>query len=67
MGATVYCFNFLNFSSWFLLLIEVPTGIVLYIVLAKLFKIDSLLYVVNVAKSYLKRNKKVEEKTNDTL
>lgn len=61
MGVSVYCINFLNFSSWLSLLIEVPIGIVIYIGLAKIFKIDSLPYVINVAKSYLKRNKKVEE------
>lgn len=62
MGICVYSLNFLNLPSWLLLIIEIPLGFVIYFELSKVCKVDSLVYVSNVAKSYMKRNKKVEAK-----
>jgi len=55
MGAIVYCVTFLNLNEWLTLLIQVPLGVVIYIVGSKLLRIDSFEYVCNIAKGYLHR------------
>ncbi len=57
MGAIVFCIQFLKLSSLFTLLIQVPLGMIIYIVGSKLFRIDSFEYLVEIAKKFLHKKK----------
>lgn len=46
MGVLVYLVRFLNFSIWSTLIIQVALGVVIYIILAKLFRLDSFSYLL---------------------
>ena len=62
MGAIVYCWNFAGLGTVVTLILQVLTGVVVYIAGAKLFKNDSFEYVLETVKGLVKRKKKVEEK-----
>ncbi|MBE6903287.1 MAG: lipopolysaccharide biosynthesis protein [Ruminococcaceae bacterium] len=53
MGVAVYCVGFLNLGAVITLAIQVPLGAVIYIVLAKLFKLESFEYVLSVVKGFI--------------
>jgi O-antigen/teichoic acid export membrane protein len=55
MCAIILCVGMFNLNSILLLLIQVPTGIVVYILGSILFKIESYSYVLNMLKKFLKR------------
>jgi len=58
MGFVTYSVMFLKLSSVLTLIIQIPLGIVVYICLSKLAKIDSFDYILSMAKEFLnKRNK----------
>lgn len=59
MGALVYSFNYLGFIGWKLLILQVGFGICLYFMLAKVFKIESLNYLVKTALQVLNKRKEV--------
>lgn len=50
MGAAVYIVQYLNIADIYTLLIQIPLGVILYIVLSKIFKIDSFEYVLKIIK-----------------
>lgn len=50
MGCVVYTFKFFNFTVWKTLSLQVITGALVYIGLAKVFKIESFSYLVAVFK-----------------
>ena len=50
MGSIVYLFNFLYLSSWKILVLQVFTGIAIYIGLANVFKIESYSYLISTLK-----------------
>lgn len=58
MGAVVYCVQFLGLASWLTLIIQIVLGIVLYIGLAQLFKLECYMYLKNMIAGYLKKRKK---------
>ena len=58
MGAIVYLVNFMGFNSIITLIIQVPLGIVVYIVGSILTKNDSFLYLMEFVKSIMKKIKK---------
>lgn len=59
MGLIVYCILFLNLSPYLTLLIQVFTGAIVYIGLAKLFKLECYEYLFFTIKEILvKKNKK---------
>lgn len=58
MGAAVYLVNFLPIASWAMLLIQVPLGIFIYILISKLFKIDSFQYTLETVKGFFNKRKK---------
>ena len=62
MGAIVFCISFIPIYYWIQLIIQVPFGVVLYLLLSKVFKIDSYQYVKTIAYGYFKKNK-----TNKTI
>ena len=68
MGGAVYCINFLNLANWLTLLIQIPLGIIIYVLGAWLLKMESFTYCLNMLKGLFSRKKKteaVEVKTNN--
>jgi hypothetical protein len=53
MGVMVYSISLLNISSWQILVLQVMAGIVIYIGLAKMFKIESYNYLVTTIKQLI--------------
>ncbi|MGG7213216.1 lipopolysaccharide biosynthesis protein [Clostridium nigeriense] len=58
MGLAVYGFLFLNISPYLILVIQVFTGAVVYIGLAKLFKLECYEYLISTIKGILIKNNK---------
>ena len=58
MGIIVYFINFLNISTINALIIQVILGGVIYIGGAKLFKLDSFEYIINIIKDYKNKKKR---------
>lgn len=56
MGIAVYCITFLQLPNWLTLLIQIPLGVVIYVVGAKLFRFESFTYCLNIIKGF--KNKK---------
>ena len=57
MGIIVYFINFLHTPTIITLLVQIIFGAIIYIKGAKLLKIDSFEYVINIIKNY--KNKKI--------
>ncbi len=57
MGAIVFCITFIGLPDIITLLIQVPLGVVIYVVGAKIFKFDSFEYLLNVLKGIFKKKK----------
>ena len=53
MGGIVYCVNFLGLNNIFSLLIQIPLGVAIYIICAKLFKMESFDYLLDTIKSII--------------
>lgn len=58
MGGIVYSILFFNMSPYLTLIIQVLVGAIVYISLAKLFKLECYEYLINTVKSLI-RNKKI--------
>ncbi|NMA49406.1 MAG: lipopolysaccharide biosynthesis protein [Tissierellia bacterium] len=54
MGGIVYLLNFINAAAWKILVLQIVTGIVIYIGLARLFKIESYYYLITTIKQFFK-------------
>lgn len=50
MGICVYCVKFLNLNSWLTLIIQVPLGVLIFVGLSIVFKINSFYYVLDIIK-----------------
>ena len=57
MGGIVYLFNFLSFPAWQVLILQIVSGGIIYILLAKIFKIESFTYLVETMKQLIKSRK----------
>lgn len=57
MGGVVYTFNYLNISEGLILVLQVFAGMVIYLGLAKIFKIESFGYLVNTIRQLMIVNK----------
>ena len=53
MGALVYLFNFLPVAEWLKLVIQIPSGMIIYILGSVLFKLESFEYLKNTIKEKL--------------
>lgn len=62
MGGCVYCVNFLHLNNWLTLIIQVPLGVIIYIGLSALFKLESFIYVLNMIKPVLLNNFRKKKK-----
>ncbi|MGN0613938.1 MAG: lipopolysaccharide biosynthesis protein [Porcipelethomonas sp.] len=60
MGAVVYCVLFLGLPSWLTLIIQVALGVVIYVALAEIFKLECYSYLKNMARGFLKKRRKAE-------
>lgn len=49
-------FTFLNFNSYLIFILQITTGILTFVIVSKVFKIDSYDYILNTIKEY-KRNR----------
>ena len=59
MGGVVYCVNFLELTNWLTLLIQVPVGVIIYVLLSWIFKVETFTYCINLVKSFLRKRKEV--------
>ena len=50
MGIFVYFFNFLLCAEWVKLIIQIFAGIIFYILVLSLFKLESFFYIKNIIK-----------------
>lgn len=57
MGGMIYLFNFVDLLTWQILIIQTLSGIGIYILLAKIFKIESFTYLVETMKQLMKSKK----------
>ena len=55
MAGIVWCMNFISITPLLLLIIQIIVGVIVYIVLAKLFKLEVYNYFVNTLKGFIKR------------
>ena len=55
MASIVWCMNFISIAPLLLLIIQIIVGIIVYVVLAKLFKLEVYNYFVNTLKGFIKR------------
>lgn len=58
MGTIVYALTFLGLHDGITLLIQIPTGVIIYLLGSVIFKIDSFEYVLSIAKGILKKLRK---------
>lgn len=58
MGVMVFCVTLLGLSDILTLLIQIPLGVIIYIVGSKVFHIDSFEYIIYMAKQYMPKKKK---------
>lgn len=54
MGGVVYSFNYLNISVGLILILQIIVGAIVYVGLAKVFKVESLDYLIVTIKDILK-------------
>lgn len=57
MGAVIYTINLVDIHYILMLAIQVPLGVIVYIICSKLMHIDSYEYLIDTLKSLLKRRK----------
>lgn len=55
MGSLVYSFHYINISDGFILILQVAAGFMIYIALAKIFKVESFDYLVGTIKDIVKK------------
>lgn len=60
MGAVIYLINLVDIHFLLMLAIQVPLGVIVYIICSKLMHIDSFDYLLDVIKSLLNRKKDKE-------
>ena len=64
MGFSVYAITFVGFNDLLTLILQVITGALVYYIISKLFKIDSLVYIQSILNSYLRKSEKEHRGSN---
>lgn len=64
MGVCIYSINLFNLPDWLTLIIQIPSGCIIYILLSHLLKIDSLVYVRKAIKNFTV-NKTLKQKKEE--
>ncbi|EXJ23324.1 Lipopolysaccharide biosynthesis protein WzxC [Alkalibacterium sp. AK22] len=57
MGVIVYSINYLNMLAWQILGLQIISGGIIYVLLAKVFKVESLTYLVATMRELIKSRK----------
>lgn len=57
MGGVVYLFNFLDITTWKMLILQVGVGGVIYVALSKIFKVESFSYLTVTIKQLIATRK----------
>lgn len=57
MGAIVYCVSLLGFADWLTLIIQFMLGIIIYILLSELLKLECYLYLKNMTLNMIKKKR----------
>ena len=57
MGGSVYAISFLNLETILILLLQIVAGVIIYVGMSKIFKIEAYEYLVKTAKDLLKKRK----------
>lgn len=57
MGATIYCIRFANLNDYATIALQIIAGIVIYILLSKLFRLESFKYIFDIIVKLVKRKK----------
>jgi hypothetical protein len=65
MGAAVFCLNWLSLPAWLLLIIQICAGAALYYGLARVFKLESLSYMLTTLQELFAAVKKRRQPEND--
>ena len=55
MGVLVYCLNFAGLNDWITLVLQALLGILIYVSLSKVFKIESFNYIWGMVSKRLKK------------
>lgn len=58
MGALVFCVTLFKLSDISTLLIQMPLGLLIYVIGSKIFHIDSYEYIISIVNQYIPRKKK---------
>lgn len=58
MGTIVYCVQFIGLNAWLTLITQIVLGIVIYVGLAQIFKLECYIYLKNLIFGFLKKRKK---------
>lgn len=65
MGIAVYCVRFFNLNEWITLIIQVPLGVVIYIALSVVLKLEPFFYCIKTVKPVVLKMFKKEKKNNN--
>lgn len=57
MGVCVYCVSFIGLTDVITLCIQIPIGMIIYILLSNTFKLESYIYLCDVLKGFLREKK----------
>ena len=60
MFGAVYPISLLNINVYFMMILQVVVGVVVYIGLSAIFKVESFKYILGIVKGFLKKGKKNE-------
>ena len=55
MFIVVYSLKFISINNYLLLLIQILAGAIIYLILVKIFKLESFTYLINLIKRNLKK------------
>ena len=58
MFAVIYPLNYLDINIYVLALVQVSVGVLIYVGLAAIFKIESFMYLINILKGFLNKKKR---------
>ena len=60
MGGAVYCITFLNLPAIITLLIQVPLGVLIYVLGSIVFKNEEFGYILNIIKGIMRKDSRTD-------
>ena len=55
MSLVVYSLSFLNLANWQILFLQISVGVIFYVSISYILKIDSFHYCINIVKKLIKK------------